>query len=61
MIMSKELINALDNSDNVGAEKIFKDVMVQKVGDTLEIARQEVAKTFVQQYRDEKEAETNAG
>ena len=59
MIMSKELINALDNSDNVGAEKIFKDVMVQKVGDTLEITRQEVAKTFVQQYKDQKEAEAN--
>ena len=57
--MSKELIDALDNSDNIGAEKIFKDVMVQKVGDTLEITRQEVVKTFVQQYKDQKEAETN--
>ena len=57
MIMSKELIDALDNSDNIGAEKIFKDVMVQKVGDTLETARQEVAKTFVQQYKDQKVGE----
>ena len=57
MIMSKELIDALDNSDKIGAEKIFKNVMVQKVGDTLEITRQEVAKTFVQQRKEMEETD----
>ena len=52
MIMSKELIDAIDAGDNVTAQNIFKDSMVQKVGNTLEVKRQEIAKTFVQQYRD---------
>ena len=50
--MSKELIDAIDTGDNVTAQNIFKDSMVQKVGNTLEVKRQEIAKTFIQQYKD---------
>ena len=52
MKMSREFVVSLDKNDNIGAEKVFKDVMVQKVGDTLETKRQEVAKTFVDQFKD---------
>ena len=52
MKKSREFVDSLDKNDNIGAEKVFKDVMVQKVGDTLETKRQEVAKTFVNQFKD---------
>ena len=50
--MSREFVDSLDKNDDIGAEKVFKDVMFQKVGDTLETTRQEVAKTFVNQFKD---------
>ena len=34
--MSRELIDAISNSNNVESETVFKDVMVQKVGNALE-------------------------
>ena len=34
--MSKEFVNAISKGDNVSAQDAFKNVMMQKVGDTLE-------------------------
>ena len=47
MAETKDIINALSNSDNLGAEKAFKDTISSKVGDALETKRKEVANTFV--------------
>ncbi len=49
---SKEIIDAIDSGDNIKAGQEFDDIMSTKVGNSLETKRQEVAKTFVQQYRD---------
>ena len=51
--MSKKLIDTLANSDNVGAETVFKDIMVQKVGNALETKRQQLSKDFVRPKTDE--------
>jgi hypothetical protein len=45
------------SGNNLGAETVFKTAMASKVGDALEIKRSEVAKTFVQQAKDEAEEE----
>jgi len=50
---SKEIINAIDSGDNLKAEQEFNNIMSTKVGTSLETKRQEVAKTFVQQYKDQ--------
>lgn len=44
---TKDIIDSLANNDVVDAEKAFKEVMSQKVGDALEIKRREVANSFV--------------
>ena len=56
--MSKELVDAIVDGENVTAQNVFKDVMVQKVGDALEIKRKEVAKNFIQQ-KQETESDDN--
>jgi len=56
---SKEIINAIDSGDNLKAEQEFNNIMSTKVGTSLETKRQEVAKTFVQQYRDQIADEDN--
>ena len=45
--MSREFVDSIASGDNLDAEKAFKDAMTNKVGDALEIKRQEVSKTFV--------------
>ena len=50
MAETKDIINALSNSDNLGAEKAFKDTISSKVGDALETKRKEVAGTFVKNH-----------
>ena len=45
---TKDIIDALSNGDNLGAEQAFKDTIATKVGDALEVKRKEVANTFVQ-------------
>ena len=47
MAETKDIIDALQNSDNLGAEQAFKDTIATKVGDALETKRKEVANTFV--------------
>ena len=56
---NKEFVDAIVIGNSLEAETAFKDVISTKVGDALENKRQEVAKTFVQQYKDQKEAEAN--
>mgnify|MGYP003707792553 FL=1 len=55
--MSKKLIDTLANSDNVGAETVFKDIMVQKVGNALETKRQQLSKDFVKSKTEEENVE----
>ena len=55
--MSKKLIDTLANNDNVGAETVFKDIMVQKVGNALETKRQQLSKDFVKSKAEEENVE----
>ena len=48
--MSREMIDALASGDNLDAENQFKNAISQKVGDALELKRQEVAATMVTQH-----------
>jgi glycerol-3-phosphate cytidylyltransferase-like family protein len=59
--MSKEFVDAVASGNNIGAEEVFKTAMASKIGDTLEIKRAEVAKTFVQQAKDEAAEEEEVG
>ena len=45
--MSREFVDAVVAGDNVTGEQVFKDVLSDKVGETLEIKRREYAQTFV--------------
>ena len=47
MAETKDIIDALQSGDNLGAETAFKDTIATKVGDALEIKRKEISKTFV--------------
>ena len=53
--MSREMIDALANGDNLSAENEFKNAISQKVGASLETKRQEVAGTMVSQHVPEAE------
>ena len=48
--MSREIIDALANGDNLSAENEFKNAVSQKVGDALELKRKEVAGTMIKQH-----------
>ena len=47
---AENFVDALSNSDNLGAETAFKSVMSDRVGDALETKRREVAGTFVRNH-----------
>ena len=47
MAETKDIIDALSDGDNLGAEKAFKDTINTKVANALETKRKEVANTFV--------------
>ena len=57
MAETKDIIDALQNGDNLGAEQAFKDTINAKVGDALETKRKEVANTFVQSSKVEEDGE----
>ena len=57
MAETKDIIDALQNSDNLGAETAFKDTIATKVGDALEMKRKEVANTFVKSTKVEEDGE----
>ena len=42
MAETKDIIDALQSGDNLGAEQAFKDSIASKVGDALETKRKEV-------------------
>ena len=48
--MSREMINALEDGDNLSAENEFKSAISQKVGDSLELKRKEVAGSMIKQH-----------
>ena len=43
----KDFVSSIGDGDNLSAETHFNAALSAKVGDALEIKRQEVAKTFV--------------
>jgi|TARA_B000000609_G_C23913590_1_gene209755 transcriptional regulator CtsR len=45
--MSRELIDAISDGNNLEAEDEFKNLIAGKVGDALEVKRAELANTFV--------------
>ena len=57
--MSKEMVNSIATGDNLGAETAFNIAMATKVGNTLEIKRKEVSKTFVKSNFTDQEADVN--
>ena len=48
--MSREMIDALADGDNLSAENEFKNAVSQRVGDALELKRKEVASTMIKQH-----------
>ena len=48
--MSREMIDALADGDNLSAENEFKNAVSQKVGDALELKRKDVAGTMIKQH-----------
>ena len=47
---AENFVDALSNSDNLGAETAFNDVMTIRVAVALEIKRKELAGTFVKNH-----------
>ena len=45
--MSREFVDTISVGNNLEAEKAFKDSVVSKVGDALEIKRKDISKTYV--------------
>ena len=45
--MSKELVDAIANGDNIGAQDAFNNSISGKVGDALEAKRKEISKGYV--------------
>ena len=57
--MNKDFVDSISTGDNLGAETAFNVAMAAKVGDTLEIKRKEVSKTFVKTNNTDQEADVN--
>ena len=57
MAETKDIIDALSDGDNLGAEEAFKNTINTKVGDALETKRKEVANNFVQSKKVESDEE----
>ena len=53
--MSREIVDALSNGDNLEAESNFNQSLSHKVGDALEARRKEIATTFVKTMSGENE------
>ena len=58
MAETKDIIDALSDGDNLGAETAFKDTIASKVGDALETKRVDVAQTFVTHHLPEVEEDS---
>ena len=57
--MSKEMIDALAKSDNLGAEQAFNNDITTKISSALENKRKELASTFVKSVQPEENDEEN--
>ena len=57
--MSKEMIDALAKSDNLGAEQAFNSDITTKISAALENRRKELATTFVKSVKPEENDEEN--
>jgi hypothetical protein len=55
--MSREFVDAIADGNNIEAEKVFNSSVGNKVGDTLETKRKELASTFVKSMSVSKEEE----
>ena len=47
---AEDFVNQLQNKNNLGAEDAFKSAMTDRVAQSLEMKRQEVAGTFVRNH-----------
>ena len=45
--MSREFVDAMETGDNLEAENAFKNSIISKVGNALEVKRKGLANTFV--------------
>jgi hypothetical protein len=55
--MRREFVDAIADGNNIEAEKVFNSSVGNKVGDTLEAKRKELASTFVKSMSVSKEEE----
>ena len=59
--MSREFVDAMEKGDNLEAEGAFKNSIVSKVGDALEVKRKGLANTFVRNATTKTEVENTDG
>ena len=59
--MSREFVDAMEKGDNLEAEGAFKNSIVSKVGDALEVKRKDLANTFVRNATTKTEVENTDG
>ena len=59
--MSRDFVDAMEKGDNLEAEGAFKNSIVSKVGDALEVKRKELANTFVRNATTKTEVENTDG
>ena len=55
--MSREFVDAMEKGDNLEAENAFKNSIISKVGDALEVKRKGLANTFVRNATTKTEVE----
>ena len=55
--MSKEFVDAMEMGDNLEAETAFKNSIISKVGNALEVKRKDLANTFVRNATTKTEVE----
>ena len=59
--MSRAFVDAMGKGDNLEAETAFKNSIISKVGNSLEIKRKELANTFVRTATSKTEVENTDG
>jgi len=59
--MSREFVDAMGKGDNLEAETAFKNSIISKVGDALEVKRKGLANTFVRNATTKTEVENTDG
>ena len=55
--MSREFVDAMEKGDNLEAENAFKNSIISKVGDALEVKRKDLSNTFVRNATTKTEVE----